>query len=729
MNGMTQRAACVKRVASGLLLALTTSAVFAQAAPSTGAPTAAASGEPPVEWIDPDTGHRVIRLSTEPGTHSLYFHQNSLTPDGRFVIVSSPGGISAIEIATRKTRLLVPGKDTALFVGRKSGLVYFARSEGAGVSEQQTPTRVFTVSVEGGKPREVAKIARGMIGSVNADETLLLGVFAERDFALETGPRDSRYDATYAAKGADGKPLTFADAKEVRLKARAEAKIPMEMFTVDLKTGEQRTIHRSTDWLNHLQFSPVDPALVMFCHEGPWHGLDRVWSMRIGDQQPHLVHRRSMNMEIAGHEFFDVNGHSLWYDLQTPRGEDFWLAKSEADGSHRQWFHLERNQWSVHYNMAPDGSFFAGDGGDSEMVAKAPDGKWLYLFWPEVIPDVAGISVPNASDLVRPGRIRAERLVNMSAHDYRMEPNVIFTRDSKWVIFRSNMHGAAHVYMAEVAKANPATSAVTSAPRDPKLPTLFVAGDSTAATVSMDDQQGWGADLSAYFDSSKLNVVNLARGGRSSRTFITQGDWDSLIAQVKPGDFVLVQFGHNDAGALNEEPPGSTRPLRARGTIPGVGDESQEIDNVLTGKHEVVRSFGWYVRKMIADVKAKKATPILLSLTARNAWNDGRVECTSGGYRQWTAEVARSEHVSFIDVTRIITDRYQALGADTVKTFFSKDALHTNPAGSEVNAASVVAGLRALRGTPFNAALSAKGRAVAADRGADAHSVCERIAS
>jgi oligogalacturonide lyase len=725
MNASMRIEPGIGRVAACLLVAslALTSRAHAQAQATT--PVAAA--EPPVEWIDPDTGHRVIRLSTEPGTRSLYFHQNSVTPDGRFVIVASPGGISAIEIATRKTRLLVPGKATALFVGRKTGLVYFARTDGAGVSEQQTPTRIFTVAADGGKPREVAKIARGMIGSVNADETLLLGVFAERDFALETGPRDARFDANYAAKGPDGKPLTFADAKEVRLKARAEAKIPMEMFTVDLKTGEQRTIHRSTDWLNHLQFSPVDPALIMFCHEGPWHGLDRVWSMRIAEEQPHLVHRRTMNMEIAGHEFFDVNGHSLWYDLQTPRGEDFWLAKAEPDGTHRQWYHLERNQWSVHYNMAPDGSFFAADGGDAEMVAKASDGKWLYLFWPELIPDVAGISVPNADELVRPGRLRAERLVNMSAHDYRMEPNVIFTRDGKWVIFRSNMHGPAHVYMVEVAKASATTSAPLNPPLNQRLPTLFVAGDSTAATVSMDDQQGWGAGLSAYFDPTKLNVVNLARGGRSSRTFITEGDWDKLIAQVKRGDFVLVQFGHNDAGALNEEPPGSTRPLRARGTLPGAGEETQEIDNVLTHKHEVVHTFGWYLRKMIADVAARHATPILLSLTARNAWNGEKVECTSAGYRQWTADVARSAHVPFIDVTRIITDHYQHLGAGVVKTFFSKDALHTNLAGADANATSVVAGLRALRGAPFDAALSAKGRAVAVDRGGSSDSSCGRL--
>jgi oligogalacturonide lyase len=333
--------------------------------------------------------------------------------------------------------------------------VYYARTVGEGVSQQSTPA-IFTIPATGGESRQVAAIKSGVIDSVNADETLLLGVWAEHEFAVETGPRDSRFDNTYSAVGPDGKPLSFADAKELRLKARAEAKIPMELFTVDLKTGEQRTIHRSSEWLNHVQFSPTDPKLLMFCHEGPWHGQDRIWSMRIGDAKPHLVHRRTMNMEIAGHEFFDVSGKAMWYDLQTPRGEVFWLAKADPDGGNRHWYHIERDNWSVHYNMAPNGEFFAGDGGDSEMVARAADGKWLNLFWPEAIADVAGIRVANADELIHPGRMRIERLVKLDAQDYRMEPNVFFTPDSKWVIFRSNMSGEAQVYMAEVAKAGAA---------------------------------------------------------------------------------------------------------------------------------------------------------------------------------------------------------------------------------------------------------------------------------
>jgi oligogalacturonide lyase len=419
---------------------------LAAAAPANPAATA-----PPVEWVDPATGHRIIRLSSEPGTRSLYFHQNSITPDGRLLIVEAAGGIATIDLATRENRLIVPGKVRALFVGRKTGLVYFARSEGAGVSEQQTPTTIFTVPASGGEPHQVAQIQRGFIGSVNADESLLLGVYAERDWQLEQGPRDARFDANYAATGKDGKPLTFAEAKEVRLLQREQAGIPMAMFTVNTATGEQKIIHRSSAWLNHLQFSPTDPQALMFCHEGPWHRVDRIWTMRLGEQ-PKLVHHRTMNMEIAGHEFFDVDGRTIWYDLQTPRGEVFWLAAAEPDGSNRRWYHLDRDNWSVHYNISPDGKFFAGDGGDEQMVAHAKDGKWLYLFRPQAIPDVAGISAPDAEHLIHPGTLRAERLVNMKNHDYRLEPNITFTRDGKWIIFRSNMHGDVHTYMVEVAK-------------------------------------------------------------------------------------------------------------------------------------------------------------------------------------------------------------------------------------------------------------------------------------
>ena len=418
---------------------------------ATALPGAEAAAAPPTEWVDTATGHRVIRLSTEAGTRSIYFHQNSITPDGRFVLVEMKEGLGVIEIATRRNTRLVEGNVRALFVGRKTGLIYFSRGENAGRPEQQKQVGIYTVKATGGKPKLVATIARGSIGSINADETLLLGSYAEREWQLEQGPRDPRFEANYAATGKDGKPLTFAEAKEVRLLQREQAQIPMKMFTVNTKTGEQKIIHESTAWLGHLQFSLTDPQLLMFCHEGPWHRVDRIWTMRLGGE-PRLMHQRTMNMEIAGHEFFDNDGKTIWYDLQTPRGEVFWLANVTPEGQ-RTWYKVERDQWSVHFQIAPDGKTFAGDGGDQEMVAHARDGKWLYRFTPRAIPDVAGISAPNAEHLVHPGTLEAERLVDMRNHDYRLEPNLHFTPDMKHLIFRSNLHGEVHTYMVELTKA------------------------------------------------------------------------------------------------------------------------------------------------------------------------------------------------------------------------------------------------------------------------------------
>lgn len=257
--------------------------------------------------------------------------------------------------------------------------------------------------------------------------------------------------------------------------------------------------------------------------------------------------------------------------------------------------------------------------------------------------------------------------------------------------------------------------AATAQPRDPKLPTVFVAGDSTAARGKGVEQEGWGVPFGEFFDTAKINVVNRARGGRSSRTFVTEGLWDELLGLVKAGDFVLIQFGHNDGGAVNEEPPGSTRPLRARGSLPGLGEETQEIDNVVTKKHEIVHTFGWYLRKMVAEVQAKGATPILLSPTVRHIWKDGKVERGSGGYRQWSREVAQQAGVAFIDHTRIVADQYLELGEAATAALFAADHTHTNLAGAERNAAAVVSGLKGLRGGPWEAFLSERGRAVAAD--------------
>lgn len=176
----------------------------------------------------------------------------------------------------------------------------------------------------------------------------------------------------------------------------------------------------------------------MFCHEGPWHKVDRIWTIRTDGSGLRLMHKRTMEMEIAGHEFWSADGKTVWYDLQTPKYKEFWLAGVAYAGEQAIRYRLAREHWSVHFNASPDGKLFAGDGGGPRSVAAPGNGQWIYLFTPQ------------------PHGLEAERLVDLRNHDYQLEPNVTFTPDGKWIVFRSNMHGASHVYAVEVAKTAPA---------------------------------------------------------------------------------------------------------------------------------------------------------------------------------------------------------------------------------------------------------------------------------
>jgi lysophospholipase L1-like esterase len=262
----------------------------------------------------------------------------------------------------------------------------------------------------------------------------------------------------------------------------------------------------------------------------------------------------------------------------------------------------------------------------------------------------------------------------------------------------------------------PSNPAATVATLNPALPTIFVAGDSTAAKNNGNPIQGWGVPFADYFDPAKVNIANHARGGRSSRTFITEGLWDQMLAQVKAGDTVLIQFGHNDASPVNEDASVPRERWRSRGSLPGLGEESTEIDNVITKKHETIHTFGWYVRKMIADVKARGATPIVLSLTVRNYWKDGKIERGSGSFRAWDHALADAAGVQFLDLTRIVADKYQALGQEKTKELFASDRTHMNTAGADAQAGSVVALLKGIRQGPYATLLSARGAAVEADK-------------
>lgn len=389
---------------------------------------------PPLSWIDPDTGHRIVRLTKEPNSASLYFNQNGYTPSGKRLVYTTPEGISVLDLETKDARRVVTGRVRLIDAGRKNERVYYVR-EGA----------AWWTDIDSGQSHRIGALpSRGSVATVNADETLLAGAYIEGTQGQDYGGARSR--PTTAA--GQGHSLDQPRNKGQMMEERWAARLPMAMFTLNVNSGELNIIHRSNDWLNHLLFSPTDPGLLMFCHEGPWHKVDRIWTIRTDGSKLTKIHTRTMAMEIFGHEFWSADGKTIWYDLQTPRGEDFWLAAYNIETGARTWYHLQRNEWSIHFNVTRDGRLFCGDGGDPGQVARAPEGQWIYLFRPQLIENRGVVG----KDLIQPGMLRAEKLVNMAKHQYRLEPNVSFTPDSKWVVFRSNMFGPTYVFAVEVAR-------------------------------------------------------------------------------------------------------------------------------------------------------------------------------------------------------------------------------------------------------------------------------------
>jgi rhamnogalacturonan acetylesterase len=181
-----------------------------------------------------------------------------------------------------------------------------------------------------------------------------------------------------------------------------------------------------------------------------------------------------------------------------------------------------------------------------------------------------------------------------------------------------------------------------------------------------------------------------------------------VLAEVKKGDVVVIQMGQNDVFEINDR--------IARGTIPGVGDEVQEIDNQVTKQHETVHSFGWYERQYVRETKAKGALPILMTFTPRDKWiTDTKLERGTPGYREWTAMIAEQEHVELVDMTEIIAEVYDTMPHEKVAALYhAKEPVHADYAGAALNAKLTVAGLKALPDAPVTKYLSAKGKDVAA---------------
>ncbi|MGB3004898.1 MAG: rhamnogalacturonan acetylesterase [Chitinophagaceae bacterium] len=224
-------------------------------------------------------------------------------------------------------------------------------------------------------------------------------------------------------------------------------------------------------------------------------------------------------------------------------------------------------------------------------------------------------------------------------------------------------------------------------------PAFYIIGDSTVKNgdgTGKNNQMGWGTMIDVYFDTSKLSIRNHAIGGRSSRTFITEGRWNKILETLKKGDYVIMQFGHNDAGPLDDT-------ARARGTLKGFGNDSVEIYNPIRKIKEVVHSYGWYLRKYIKEAKEKGAISIVCSPIPRNDWKEGKVIRSADSYSKWAEQVAKDEGAYFINLNERVAAKYEEMGIEKVKSFFPADHTHTNIDGARLNAEIVVKEIREIK--------------------------------
>ncbi|PBQ31348.1 hypothetical protein CNR22_06085 [Sphingobacteriaceae bacterium] len=388
--------------------------------------------EMPDEWIDKDTKHKVVCISRREGINlSFYFHNNPFVGNKMVFYGSNerqkenyPGELKnksqeiynlnvknkqlyLLDLATLKIEQLT-----------HNGSAMAGEILSASTHEifYQINDSVFATDVNTKKERLLYVFPndfKGNITSVNSDGTLLGGAWGT--------DKEKELFKKYPEKH-DFFNIVF------------EAHLPRTLFTLNTKTAQLNKIWTDSAWLNHVQFSTTNPNLLMFCHEGPWHKVDRIWTIDVVSKEVTKVHTRTMENEIAGHEWFSADGKTIWFDLQMPKGETFFVAGRDVASGREKKFALKRDEWSIHFNSSKDNLTFCGDGGDPGQVAKAKDGQWIYLFIPEG------------------DHFTSEKLVNMKNHNYKLEPNVHFSPDEKWIIFRANFEGKEEIYAVKIEK-------------------------------------------------------------------------------------------------------------------------------------------------------------------------------------------------------------------------------------------------------------------------------------
>lgn len=169
---------------------------------------------------------------------------------------------------------------------------------------------------------------------------------------------------------------------------------------------------------------------------------------------------------------------------------------------------------------------------------------------------------------------------------------------------------------------------------DESITQVFMAGDSTMAIKEVKDypETGWGVPFSYFFDE-QVKVDNRAKNGRSTRTFMSEGRWQSILDSLHEGDYVLIQFGHND-------------------------EHKSKVD-----RYTSPEQFRANLERFVVDTRAKKAQPLLLTPITRRYFDpQGKLKATHPIYAEVVRDVARKEKVVLIDAEKLTHEHFQAQG-------------------------------------------------------------------
>jgi oligogalacturonide lyase len=406
---------------------------------------------PPKTWIDADTGHRVTRLTDEPGSEALLSGHNAFTPDGLDMIYVSPGAIRVLNLATFKSKLLISGDVKHPIVGTKTRRVFFTRASTMDLyaididTGQVTKLSSIPMTIEG------LTLLNGVICSINADETLVVGTSID-SLAHNFGEFELKASREANEKMKAGNFPSSDEIKENAKRMRLEAHVPEEMFTVNLQTGEYRIILKGTDWLKSVHFSPTDPDVILYSHDAPDANteVDRIWSIRADGTQNHVIHQRAIPGEIATHEFWSQDGKTIWHELQKPianqpASTDHFLVGYDVATGKRRYFHMDPHDYSINYAAASNDRLFCGSGQQPTTTHRnalanghtTESGEWIEVLHPILNNGDIGANTQNASSF------RRERLVNIfTEHPGYANPRFIsevrFSPDDRLVIFTTD---------------------------------------------------------------------------------------------------------------------------------------------------------------------------------------------------------------------------------------------------------------------------------------------------